>query len=146
METVRHQDIILAIIIRNGYCKPGVNFLTPEHFPQQVAFMRHSSGKIIQAHLHNPVPREVLSTQEVLHIKQGRLRVDFYDQHKTYLESRILRSGDTIVLVGGGHGFEILDDVEMIEVKQGPYLGDGDKTRFIGIKSSEAVVRESDSE
>jgi hypothetical protein len=65
------------------------------------------------------------------------LRVDFYDAEKCYLESRILRAGDTIILVSGGHGFEVLDDVEMIEVKQGPYLGDADKTRFEGISSAE---------
>jgi hypothetical protein len=64
--------------------------------------------------------------------------VDFYNAERRYLESRILHTGDTIILVSGGHGFEILDDTEMIEVKQGPYLGDNDKTRFAGISSAEA--------
>jgi hypothetical protein len=138
LETVHHDGSILAIIILDSFHRPGVNFFTPENFSQQVAYLRHPRGKVIEAHLHNPVHREVLVTQEVLHIKRGRVRVDFYDAQKLYLESRILHTGDTIILVSGGHGFEILDETEMIEVKQGPYLGDNDKTRFAGISSAEA--------
>jgi len=140
LETIRHQDAILAIILRDGFNKPGVNFCTPENFSQQVAYLRHPKGKIIEAHVHNLVQRQVLVTQEVLHIKKGKLRVDFYDDGRRYLESRILHRGDTIILVSGGHGFEVLDDIEMIEVKQGPYVGDGDKTRFQGISNAEARV------
>ena len=80
--------------------------------------------------MHNPVPREVQYTQEVLLLKRGRLQVDFYDDRQTYLESRILEAGDVILLATGGHGFEVLEEIEMIEVKQGPYAGDKDKTRF----------------
>jgi mannose-6-phosphate isomerase-like protein (cupin superfamily) len=142
IETVRYQDAILAIIVTSSYRKPGVNFCTPDNFSQQLAFIRHGKGKIIEAHVHNPVLREVFLTQEVLHIIKGRLRVDFYDDEKIYIESRILITGDTIVLVSGGHGFEVLEETEMIEVKQGPYVGDGDKTRFPGISSSDAIIPE----
>ena len=138
LETIRHDGAILAIIIMDSFDKPGVNFCTPENFSQQVAYLRHPRGKVIEAHVHNFVHREVLVTQEVLYIKRGKLRVDFYDAKRRYLESRILRTGDAIILVSGGHGFEVLDDTEMIEVKQGPYLGDSDKTRFAGISSAEA--------
>lgn len=81
--------------------------------------------------MHNPVTRSVLYTQEVLFIKSGSLRVDFYDEQQVYIESRVLSSGDTILLARGGHGFQILEPSEIIEVKQGPYAGDGDKTRFM---------------
>ena len=73
-------------------------------------------------------------------IKKGKLRVDFYDEDQTYLESRILKTGDVILLSTGGHGFEVLEEIEMIEVKQGPYAGDGDKTRFTGINKEEIKV------
>jgi mannose-6-phosphate isomerase-like protein (cupin superfamily) len=76
------------------------------------------------------VPREVHYTQEVLFIRRGVLRVDFYDDRQNYLESRTLHGGDTILLASGGHGFEVLEEVEMIEVKQGPYAGEHDKIRF----------------
>lgn len=121
---------ILAIIIRNNFTKPGIHFFTPNDFSQQLAFMNHPFGKVIQPHVHNPVPREVRYTQEVLILKKGLLRVDFYNQQQKYLESRTLEPGDIILLAAGGHGFEALEEIEMVEVKQGPYSGDMDKTRF----------------
>jgi mannose-6-phosphate isomerase-like protein (cupin superfamily) len=95
--------------------------------------MSHPKGKVIQPHSHNPLSREVFYTQEVLFIKKGTLRVDFYDTDHAYLDSRTLRTGDVILLASGGHGFETLEETEMIEVKQGPYAGEQDKTRFTGI-------------
>jgi mannose-6-phosphate isomerase-like protein (cupin superfamily) len=92
--------------------------------------MNHPKGKVIEPHVHNPVKREVHYTQEVLIIKKGKLRVDFYLENQEYLKSTILSEGDLILLMTGGHGFEILEDLEMIEVKQGPYAGDQDNTRF----------------
>jgi mannose-6-phosphate isomerase-like protein (cupin superfamily) len=130
LEHIKHQEDLLAIIVRNDFAGNGVHFFTPDEFSQQLAYMRHPQGKLIEPHMHNIVPRNITYTQEVLIIKRGRLRVDFYDRNKAYLQSRILNAGDIILLAAGGHGFEVLDDLEMIEVKQGPYTGDGDKTRF----------------
>ncbi len=127
---ITHNDLILAILIPASYNEPGIHFFTPNEFSQQLAFMRHPTGKKIQAHVHNPVPRTVEYTQEVLFIRKGKLRVDFYSQQQEYLESYLLQSGDVILLIKGGHGFEVVEEVEMIEVKQGPYAGDADKTRF----------------
>ena len=96
--------------------------------------MNHPKGKVIEPHVHNPVERIVSYTQEVLFIKEGKLKVDFYSNNQKYLESRELNKGDVILLMTGGHGFEILEDLIMFEVKQGPYAGDKDKTRFISQK------------
>ncbi|CAG0939884.1 hypothetical protein GPROT2_00782 [Gammaproteobacteria bacterium] len=119
-----------AIILSGRFREPGVHFFTPGSFSQQVAYMRHAAGKTIDPHIHNPVPREVQYTSEVLLLRKGRLRVDFYGEDRQYLDSRTLEGGDVILLVQGGHGFEVLEEVEMVEVKQGPYAGDQDKTRF----------------
>lgn len=121
-----------AIIIRNQYEKAGITFVTPDEYSQQLAYMQHETGKKIMPHVHNPVPRQVTYTQEVLWIKKGKLRVDFYSESQEYLESRMLEAGDVILLAQGGHGFEVIEAVEMFEVKQGPYAGDEDKTRFEG--------------
>lgn len=126
----------LAIIIKADYEKDGVEFFTPDDYSQQLAFMKHEKGKIIDPHVHNHVERQVHYTQEVLVIRRGKLRVDFYTDNRNYLESYILEGGDVILLASGGHGFEVLDDVEMFEIKQGPYAGENDKTRF------EYIVRE----
>jgi hypothetical protein len=134
IEFISPDNLLRAIIIRESFSAPGVHFFTPDDFSQQMAYMRHPAGKVIQPHKHNPVPREVTYTQEVLFIKRGKLRVDFYDEGQEYLESRTLESGDAILLASGGHGFEVLEEIEMIEVKQGPFTGDADKTRFAGSK------------
>lgn len=134
IETIKYKDNIIAIIIRNDYSKDGIEFFTPEDFSQQMAFMSRKAGHIIQAHTHNVVKRDIHFTHETLFIKKGKLKINFYDSERNYLESRVLGTGDVILLASGGHGFEFLEDTEMIEVKQGPYLGDNDKTRFRGIE------------
>ena len=78
-------DNLLAIIISNKFNKPGIHFFTPDDFSQQLAYMRHSKGKIIIPHVHNPVPRQIEYTQEILFIKSGKIRVDFYDMKQKYL-------------------------------------------------------------
>lgn len=137
VETVKKKERILALIIRNDYEGNGVDFITPNEYSQQVAYMHHPAGKVIDAHVHNLVHRNVVLTQEVLFIKKGKLRVDFYDDYEDYLESRILGPGDIILLVSGGHGFIVLEEVEMVEVKQGPYAGEQDKKRFSGVSDDE---------
>jgi mannose-6-phosphate isomerase-like protein (cupin superfamily) len=130
VETFEHNGEMYALIVRNEFSQPGINFFTPGDLSQQLAYMCHPAGKVIEAHFHNPVPRTVTYSQETLFIKRGRLRVDFFDDKQNYLESRELKAGDVILIVKGGHGFQVLDELEMIEVKQGPYAGDQDKTRF----------------
>lgn len=142
LQLIKKRDKLLAIIVRSNYNYQGVSFITPDEYSQQLAYMHHPAGKIIDAHIHNMVHRNVVLTQEVLFIKKGRLRVDFYDDYKDYLESHILEAGDTILLTSGGHGFKVLEAVEMIEVKQGPYSGDKDKTRFVGISDAEVIMKE----
>jgi mannose-6-phosphate isomerase-like protein (cupin superfamily) len=129
-EEIRHDERLLALIVRSEFRREGITFFTPSDLSQQLAFMSHPAGRVIEPHIHNPVPRQVSYTQEVLLIRRGRLRVDFYNELQNYLESRELREGDVILLATGGHGFEVLEDLEMFEVKQGPYAGDDDKTRF----------------
>src|SRR6185436_19870200 len=142
IETLKVGDQLLAVIVPGKFREKGIHFFTPNDLSQQLAFMRHPEGKTIDPHVHNPVSRNVHYTQEVLFIKKGKLRVDFYDNDQPYLESRILEEGDVILLATGGHGFEVLEEVEMIEVKQGPYAGDGDKTRFDGVPASETRIEE----
>jgi mannose-6-phosphate isomerase-like protein (cupin superfamily) len=130
IQQIKHASRLLAIILSAGHHADGIEFFTPSDFSQQLGYMNRPQGYVIPPHVHNPVLREVQFTKEVLFIRSGRVRVDFYDDDQNYLESRILGQGDVILLAFGGHGFEMLEPTEMIEVKQGPYAGDGDKTRF----------------
>ena len=81
-------------------------------------------------HLHNKRLTKILQTTEVIIILKGILRVDFYNQKKNYLFSKLIKSGDIIMLVNGAHGFKVIKEVEMIEVKQGPYSLSKDKIKF----------------
>lgn len=137
---ITHNGQVLAIIIPHSYSQPGVNFFTPNTFSQQLAYMNHPEGHSISAHSHNPTQREVTRTQEVLIIRKGRLRVDFYDNSQSYIKSTVLEPGDVILLASGGHGFEVLEEVEMIEVKQGPFAGVDDKCRFTGVSSDQIQI------
>lgn len=137
---VRCDDELLAIILRATYREEGIHFLTAGDLSQQLAFMRHRPGKVILPHVHNPVERRVELTQEALFIRRGRMRVDFYNDARDYLKSYELGTGDVILLIRGGHGFEVLEDTEFVEVKQGPYAGDQDKTRFSAVQQHQIKV------
>lgn len=141
IEKILNDDQLLAIIIRKDYSKKGIEFFTPDAFSQQLGYMNRSKGFTIDPHVHNPIMREVILTQEVLFIKSGKVRVDFYDNKRVYIVSKILEGGDIILLAAGGHGFEMLEETEMIEVKQGPYCGDNDKSRFDSIPGDKIVIK-----
>ncbi|MDD5242739.1 MAG: hypothetical protein PHU49_01870 [Syntrophorhabdaceae bacterium] len=130
LETIIHGLEPIALIIRAEFDQPGIEFFTPQNFSQQVAYMRHPAGYRIDAHVHNLLIRQVLYTQEVLIIRKGKIKVNLYSSNKELIGERILKTGDLILLCGGGHAFEMLEETSMIEVKQGPFAGDGDKTRF----------------
>jgi hypothetical protein len=142
VETVTSDGETLAIIVRHDFIADGVHFFTPGEFSQQLGFMKHDRGKVIQPHIHSPVQREVTYTQEVLLIRRGKLRVDFYSRERRYLESRMLEAGDVILLASAGHGFEVIEDVEMFEIKQGPYAEQADKVRFDGVSHDATIIKE----
>ena len=143
LQKIQHSNLTLAIILRANYQSSGITFFTPDEFSQQLGYMNRPKGYVIPPHVHNPVPREVHFTKEVLFLKSGKVRVDFYDEDQNYLESHLLNQGDVLLLAYGGHGFEMLEPTEMIEVKQGPYAGEADKTRFVGITSDQARIKSS---
>ena len=132
IERIVHEEEMLALIISSRHSGEGIEFFTPDSFSQQLAYMKRPEGYGIPPHVHNKISREVHYTQEVLFIRKGKVRVDFYTSGKRYLESRVLTAGDVILLASGGHGFTMMEESEIIEVKQGPYSGEGDKTRFEG--------------
>lgn len=127
---VVHDNKLLALIIRAEFRKDGIEFFTPDEFSQQLAYMNRPAGYKIQPHVHNEVLREVLLTQEVLFVKSGRLRLDLFNDNREHICSHELEAGDAVLLASGGHGIEMIEQSEILEVKQGPYVGENDKTRF----------------
>ena len=122
--------IPVAVILRGTFSKKGIEFFTPNSYSQQLGYMNRPKGYLIQPHLHRPVLREIQHTNEMLLIKSGLVKVNFYSTDKIFLGERLLNHGDVILLIQGGHGFEMMEDSEIIEVKQGPYANDMDKEKF----------------
>lgn len=141
LEQITHNNKIFATIIRSDYHAEGIQFFTPGEFSQQLGYMNRPDGYVIEPHVHNIVERKVELTQEVLVVRSGKVRVDFYDEEQVYLESRIINTGDIILLAHGGHGFKMLEPTEMVEVKQGPYCAEQDKIRFSPISDDNVIIK-----
>lgn len=133
LKKVINNNNLRAIILTADHEVNGVDFITDDEFTMQVAVMKHPQGKRIDAHIHKNAPRTITKTLEVLHIVEGELRADFFDDNMEYENSTMLHSGDTIILISGGHGFQCNESTKMIEVKQGPFNPSDDKIRFPGI-------------
>ena len=123
---------LAAILVRRDFKSSGIQFFTDPEFSQQLGYMSRPKGYVIEPHIHKDVSRQVIKTQEVLFIKSGKLLVEFYDNDKKFAKSRVLETGDIILLAECGHGFKMLEETEIFEVKQGPYAGEEDKIRFRG--------------
>ena len=132
IEKIVHDNTVIAIIVYKNYQTEGIKFLSPAEFGLQLGFMQRQAGYQVVPHIHNPVHRHSIGTQEVLFIKSGVIRIDFYSYEEVYLESRELSAGDFILLAGAGHGIEVLEDATIVEVKNGPFIEGADKGRFEG--------------
>ena len=132
IETIRDNGEVVAMIIYKDYEVEGIKFLSPKEFSLQLGHMRRPAGYQVVPHIHNLVHRQSIGTQEVLFIKSGEIRIDFYSFEQVFLESRTLSAGDIILLAGAGHGIEVLKEAVIVEVKNGPYIEGADKGRFEG--------------
>lgn len=130
IEKIENNGELIAIIIYRDYHNDGVSFITNKESLLQIGYMSHPEGYEVKPHIHRPVNRHTVGTQEVLIIKSGTVKVNLYTHSKAYLESRVLTSGDMILLAGAGHGIAILEDATLIEIKNGPYIENSDKDRF----------------
>lgn len=130
---------MLAIVLRVNCEVKGVHFVTDDEATQQLGVMCHEAGHRVVPHVHHSVPRTVELTQETLFIRSGRVRLDLYTAEKDYVTSCELGAGDVVLLVSGGHGLEVLEGADMVEVKQGPFVGDRDKTRFDAVQHAPKV-------
>ena len=142
VEKIIHKKKLLALIVRGKYRnKKGITFFTPNESTQQFGYMKHNKKHIVRPHLHKKRLTKIYHTTEVILIMKGILRVDFYNQFKKYLFSKILKEKDIIMLVHGGHGFKVLKNVEMLEIKQGPYNLIKDKIKFENIDENKIKIK-----
>ena len=142
IEKIYNKKILYALIVRSNYKKKkGVSFFTDKDATQQFGYMNHKKNYIILPHRHNKRQSKILLTTEVIIIQKGILRVDFYDNKEKYLFSKKLYSNDIIMLSNGGHGFKVMKDTQMIEVKQGPYSLSADKVKFEKVNENKIKIK-----
>jgi hypothetical protein len=123
IEKITKNDCVFATIIRSDFKTEGIVFFTPHESTQQMAYMNRPKGHLIDAHKHGYEERFITQSSEVLIVKTGKVKVFIYDEHDEFYAETIIQKGDVILLSGCGHGFEMLEDSEMVEIKQGPYSG-----------------------
>lgn len=142
IEQIKNRKKLYALIVRSRYRKKkGINFFTDKNATQQFGYMNHKKNHVILPHRHNKRQSKILLTTEVIIILKGMLRVDFYNDKEKYLFSKKLYSNDIIMLSSGGHGFKVLKDTQMIEVKQGPYSLSMDKVKFEKVNEKKIKIR-----
>ena len=142
IEKIIHKKKLFALIVRGKYRKKtGVNFFTGNNATQQFGYMKHKKNYVIKPHKHNQRLTKILTTTEIIILFKGILRVDFYDNKKMYLFSKKIFGKDIIMLINGGHGFKVLKDVEMVEVKQGPYKLSRDKVKFDNVDEKKIKIK-----
>ncbi len=139
---VKYNGVELVAIVRSTYQSSGIGFFSNDNDGLQLGYMNRPDNYVIVPHSHNKIKREVFFTEEILFVRSGMVRVDFYDDNQQYIESYIVRSGDVVILKAGGHGFKVMERADIFEVKQGPYLGVQDKIRFEPIADSQVKIKD----
>ena len=130
IEHVTDGETTLAIIVRAALSPEKTTFITPDEYKQQVGFVVYPAGGEVARHVHRQLERHIVGTSEVLVIKKGRCEMDVYNDERELVATRELKRGDVLIMVAGGHGFRMLEDTVLLEVKQGPYTGVDEKERF----------------
>jgi hypothetical protein len=131
IKIIKIENINFGFIVYKNFECNKTHFITKHELPLQFAFMNFKKGSEIKAHIHNKYSREIFETNEVLIIKKGSLKVNFFNSKRILLHTEVLNDGDLIFLQEGGHSFEILEDCEFFEIKNGPYFNpEIDKIKF----------------
>ncbi len=130
IEWIRDGERILSVIVRRKVDPAVTAFVTPNDFIQQAGFVVYPKGGKIASHTHKPLPRSITGTPETIYVRKGKLLARFYSETHELKGETIVEAGDILMLVNGGHGFTVLEDAVLFEIKQGPYTGLDEKERF----------------
>jgi hypothetical protein len=130
VECIASRELPLCWIVRAEYSPEATTFVTPPTTQQQVGFVVYPAGGEVRRHEHVPIERRLVGTTEFLLVRSGRCLIDVYDESRALVATRELAAGDLLLLVGGGHGFRMLEPTTLVEVKQGPYTGLAEKRTF----------------
>jgi len=142
IKEIKYKKKLYALVIKKSFRRrKGISFFTKQNSNQQIGYMNHAKNYLIKPHLHIKRLTKILLTSEVIILQKGKLRVDFYNNKKKYLFSIYINKNEIIMLVHGGHGFKVIKDVQMLEIKQGPFLMTKDKIKFNKIDEKKIKIK-----
>jgi hypothetical protein len=133
MKTIKDNNSeTLAIIIesQDHLKKDGISFWSDPSWDLQFASMNHSTGHEISRHFHPKQERNILNTTEILVLLEGEVEATFYDNNLNFIANHTLATGDVLILLSGGHGFNVKREARFFEIKQGPFSAEKDKVHF----------------
>ena len=128
MKKKKHELIIYknkhyAEIIRSSVKVKTTKFFSPAKSSFQFGLLAHKKGFEEPPHYHRPFKRIITDLQQMFVVQKGKVRVDLFSNDKKLIRKIILKKGDSIVLIHGIHAIKVLQDMQCISVKQGPFLG-----------------------
>jgi hypothetical protein len=128
------RGVPLALFVSNQFNRAGHNFFTPSEMPLQLGISTYSAGRLISPHKHNRWSRSVRDTLEFVLLRKGRATIVVFDNEDREIARLSLITGDMILFVSGGHSWEFLEETQLIEIKQGPYISvEQDKTPIVPV-------------
>jgi hypothetical protein len=130
VEIISANGQVLCYVIPRNIHPQKTTFITPPDGKQQVGFIVYPKNGVIARHFHKPLERHIVGMAEVVMVRSGYCQIEVYDESLSLVARRDLYEGDVVLMVGGGHGFQIKEDTVLLEIKQGPYLGVEDKELF----------------
>lgn len=122
-ELVIYKKKHYAEIIRSTLKVKTTHFFSPAKSSFQFGLLAHKKGFEEPAHYHRPFKRTIKDLQQMFVVQKGKVRVDLFSDTKKLIKKVILKKGDAIVLIHGIHSIKVLEDMQCISVKQGPFLG-----------------------
>jgi hypothetical protein len=123
VETVEHGGVRYAEIVWADTSVRTTTFFSPPESSFQFGLLAHEAGFVEPPHYHKPFTREIQDLQQMFVVQRGVVAVDLYSDGGERIREIILRAGDAIVLIHGVHAIRVLEDMQCISVKQGPFLG-----------------------
>lgn len=130
IEQIAAAGRLLAVILRRDEAPAQTTFVTEDEHSFQAGFIVYPANSVIARHEHLPIERKVVGTSEALLVRRGVCEVEIYDTERAHVATRRLTEGDVVLLLAGGHAFNVLEDCVLLEIKQGPYAGPREKVRY----------------
>lgn len=122
MEKVLHNGKVVALKVSS--MQDGSVSITEPEAALQALTLKHPKGKLVAPHMHLPHVRETVNLQECLIVIRGKLRVSFFDEEANPFAHLDIAAGEACITLSAAHSIEFLEDSEVFEIKNGPYLDD----------------------